>query len=108
MDDLYQVCEQTQKSVAWCYPDKQVDSFSHLLRREPKRYKGQETTRLHKGDLLEVREMSKTGSMRARIFVVQPGLLKKNASDSQLRLLAVTENYLAETSKVGFGVLASE
>ena len=52
--------------------------------------------------------MSKTGSMRARIFVVQPGLSKKNASDSQLRLLAVTENYLAETSKVGFGVLASE
>ena len=57
VDDLYQVCEQAQKSVAWCYPDKQVDSFSHLLRREPKRYKGQEATRLHKGtkkDLLEV------------------------------------------------------
>ena len=33
VDDLYQVCEQAQKSVAWCYPDKQVDSFSHLLRR---------------------------------------------------------------------------
>jgi hypothetical protein len=110
VDDLYQVCGQAQKCVSWCYPDKQVDFFSHLLRREPKRYEGNETSRFHKGtkkDLLEIREMSKTGSVRARVFVVQPGLSKKDASDSQLALLAVTENYLAETSQVGFGVIAS-
>lgn len=110
VEDLYEVCGQAQKCVSWCYPDKQVDLFSHLLRREPKRYKGEETTRFHKGtkqDLLEVREMSKTGAIRARVFVVQPGLSKKDASDSQLALLAVTENYLAETSKVGFGVIGS-
>lgn len=58
-------------------------------------------------DLLEIRELSKTGSMRSRVFIVQPGLSKKDASDSQLALLTVTENYLAETSKVGFGVIAS-
>jgi Type III restriction enzyme, res subunit len=110
VDDLYQVCGQAQKCVSWCYPDKQVDFFSHLLRREPKRYQGDETTRFYKGtkkELLEVREMSKTGFMRARVFIVQPGLSKKDASDSQLALLAVTDNYLAETSKVEFRVIAS-
>jgi hypothetical protein len=110
IDDLYAVCGQAQKSVSWCYPGKQVDLFSHLLRREPKRYKGSETSRFHKGtkrELLEIWEMSKAGSVHARIVVVQPGLSREKASISQLELLAVTENYLAETSKVGFAVIGS-
>ena len=110
IDDLYAVCGQAQKSVSWCYPDKQVDLFSHLLRREPKRFRGRETSRFHKGTkkaLMDIWEISKTGSVQARIFVVQPGLSREKASVTQLELLAVTENYLAETSKVGFGVIGS-
>lgn len=61
IDDLYVVCGQAQKSVSWAYSeDKQVDLFSHLLRREPKQREGKEGTRFEKGTkqaLLNLRDI---------------------------------------------------
>lgn len=111
LEDLYEVCGQAQKSVSWMYSQaKQVDLFSHMLRREPKRVGNQEATRFEKGNkkaLLEVREKSRISEVRLAIVVVQPGLSKQKASNAQLELLAVTENYLLETYKIPFGLIAS-
>jgi superfamily II DNA or RNA helicase len=111
IDDLYVVCGQAQKSVYWMYSsEKQTDLFSHLLRREPKRRRGYETSRFQKGDrdmLIRIREMSRTRPLELRVFIVQPGLSKAMATREQLELLSVTENYLMETYKLPFGVIAS-
>src|SRR5437899_2721480 len=68
IEDLYVVCGQAHKSICWIYNhEKQVDLFTHLLRREPKRKGGQEVTRFEKGDrdaLIEIREMSLTSQCR--------------------------------------------
>lgn len=111
VEDLYEVCGQAQKSVSWMYSqEKQVDLFSHMLKREPKRVGNQEATRFEKGDkhgLFQVREMSRNSEVRLTIFLVQPGLSKMKASNAQLELLAVTENYLLETYKIPFGIIGS-
>jgi superfamily II DNA or RNA helicase len=111
IEDLYAVCGQAQKSVSWAYSqNKQVDLFSHLLRREPKREGLQEATRFEKGDkeaLLRLREMSHVSEVRIGISIVQPGLSKQGASSAQLELLAVTENYLLETYKLPLVVIGS-
>jgi superfamily II DNA or RNA helicase len=110
VQDLYEVCGQAQKSVSWCSPDKAVELFSHFLRREPKRFKDVEATRFQKGtkeELYRIKESSRSAFVRARMFIVQPALSKGAASPPQLALLAVTENYLAETYQVKFGVIGS-
>jgi hypothetical protein len=40
--------------------------------------------------------------MTMTIVVVQPGVSKEAITDSQLRLLSVTENYLTETYQLPF------
>jgi hypothetical protein len=42
-----------------------------------------------------------------RIFIVQPGVSKGEATTAQLELLSVTENYLMETFRLPFAVIAS-
>jgi len=106
--ELYEVCGQAQKSVRWM--EKPRDLFTHLMRREPRRYMGSEGTRYETGteaDLLRLREKSDSQRVKLHIFIVQPGLSKSAASREQLELLAVTENYLMETFAVPFGVIAS-
>jgi len=112
IDDLYVVCGQAQKSVCWMYnPEKHTDLFSHLLKREPKRRKGKERTRFEKGDreqLRRIREISRMAMLTMRIFIVQPGVSKGEATTAQLELLSVTENYLMETFRLPFAVIASD
>jgi len=111
IEDMYEVCGQAQKSVRWMYShDKQVELFSHLLRREPKRSKRRQSSRFELGDkdrLVTIREMARVCPLRLRIFMVQPGISKEKATTEQLELLSVTENYLMETYKLPFKVIAS-
>jgi hypothetical protein len=89
---------------------KQVELFTHFLRREPKRKEEQEATRFEKGnrdELIKIREMSRVLPMELKIFIVQTGLSQVDASNDQLQLLSVTENHLMETYKLPFGVIAS-
>jgi superfamily II DNA or RNA helicase len=111
IEDMYEVCGQAQKSIRWMYShEKQVELFSHLLRREPKKGKLRMASRFEKGDedqLITIREMSRSLPLRLRIFIVQPGLSKSNATVEQLELLSVTENHLMETYKLKFNVIAN-
>ncbi|MDD9982358.1 MAG: DEAD/DEAH box helicase family protein [Gammaproteobacteria bacterium] len=109
--DLYEVCGQAQRSVSWMSsPEKRIDIFTHLMRREALRESGGLSTRFETGDgelLRTIREMSRLCRVDLSIFVVQPGISKSAVTEEQLRLLGVTENYLYETYQLSFGVLAS-
>lgn len=108
--DLYEVCGQAQKSVRWMETRRQTDLFQHLLTRDPKVEGDASRSRYEKGtqaDLVRIREKSRVQPLRLKVFIVQPGLSRAAASDAQLELLAVTENYLMETFKVSFSVIAS-
>jgi superfamily II DNA or RNA helicase len=112
IDDLYAVCGQAQKSIRWMEKalEKPDEFFSHLLRRETKREELQQISRIEKGskDLVEMLKVkSRSCPIELSIFVVQPGLSKAKVSDEQLELLGVTENYLLETFKLPFIVIAS-
>ena len=106
--ELYELCGQAQKSVRWLEMPR--DLFTHLLRREPRNFRGSSGTRYELGtgkDLLRIREKADTQRVLLRINIVQPGVSKAQASREQLELLAVTENYLMETLAVPFGAVAS-
>ena len=110
--DLYEVCGQAQKSIYWMSsPEKRTDLFTHLLRREEPRQEADTSSRYEvgNGELLQtIREMSRLCPVSLKIYIVQPGVSKANATRDQLELLSVTENYLMETFQLGFGVIASE
>jgi hypothetical protein len=111
IDDLYVVCGQAQKSVAWVTSEtKKSDIFTHLLRREMDRVNNGRPTRFELGniDLLQtIREMSYMLSVSFSIAIIQPGLSCAEVSPEQLQLLGVTENYLLETYQLPFQVIAS-
>ena len=111
IDDLYEVCGQTQKSIVWAStPDKKTELFTHLLRRDALRVQRNQATRIEVGtkeDLLTLRDMSRLLPVTFKIFIVQPGLCKQGSSPEQLGLLSVTENYLWETYQIPLGVIAS-
>lgn len=106
--DFYEVCGQAQKSIRWM--ENPPGLFAHLLRREPKREKDKEATRFEKGDrhvLFRIKEISRLLPVQLKVFIVQPGLSVAKVSPDQLELLSVTENYLMETYKLAFCVIAS-
>ena len=83
--------------------------FRHLLRREAKS-KGGRVSRFERGDqaeLLKITEMSRALPTYLTVYIVQPGLSKGGVSEDLLELLSVTENYLMETYKIPFCVIAS-
>jgi superfamily II DNA or RNA helicase len=107
VNDLYEVCGQAQKSIFWISSsEKKTDLFTHLMRRQAHR----ENRGYELGDkdlLYTIREMSRYCPVALKIFIVQPGLSKANATEAQLRLLSVSNNYLMETHMIPFGVIAS-
>jgi hypothetical protein len=111
IEDLYEVCGQAQKSIAWMSShDKRTDLFTHLLRREARRQEAEGAGRYEKGAgelLLMIREMSRLCPVAPKIYIVQPGISRAQATREQLELLSVTETYLIETYRLQFGVIAS-
>ncbi len=111
ISDLYEVCGQAQKSVFW----KGKGGFEllrHMIERESRRISNNRSTRFEKGTLIDlalIKEKSKRFyKTDFKIYIIQPGLSAKNASEQQLELLAVTENHLLETYKIDLEVVASE
>ncbi len=109
--DLYEVCGQAQKSIAWLFSEgKKYDLFTHLMRREKARTHADLPTRFERGNmeiLQAIREISQMFPILMKISIVQPGVSVANISLDQLRLLGVTENYLTETHELPFKVIAS-
>jgi hypothetical protein len=92
-------------------PEKRTDLFTHLLRREASRQEAGTSSRYEVGEeelLQTIREMSRLCPMSLKIYIVQPGVSRSNATRDQLELMSVTENHLMETFQIGFGVIANE
>lgn len=109
IEDLYAVCGQAQRSVYW-KGDVQA-LIEHLRNRDEGRTTKHNVSRFERGGLIRLIEISRQLPFLTpdfKIFVIQPGLSKAQASVSQLELLASTELYLQETFAIPFGVIASE
>lgn len=109
VEDLYQVCGQTQKSIRW--RDKPENLFKRLRLREAKRLNNGKPSRIEKGDARLLFELLNSAHLLKplfRMFIVQPGLSKAEATDEQLTLLGATELFLTETYSIPLEVIASE
>ena len=109
VDDLYEVCGQAQRSVSWRETHQRTtELFLHLLRRDALRVDSGKSTRFERGSRVElgqIRDLSRRVEVQFKVFIVQPGLSKAVATESQMRLLAVTERYLADTYQVPLHVI---
>lgn len=110
ISDLYEVCGQAQKSVFWKGKGG-FELFKHMIERESTRIKNNKNSRFEKGTLEDI-ALIKEKSRRFyktdfKIYIVQPGLSARSASEQQLELLAVTENHLLETYRINLEVIGS-
>ncbi len=111
VDNFYEVCGQTQKSIHWKHKSG-VEFFQHLLRRETKVRNGNERSRIEKGtkqDLERLLGIAKNRKpMNFEIFIVQPSLSKQNVSEPIMTLLGVTENYLKGVADINLNVIVNQ
>jgi len=111
LEDLYVVCGQAQRSTSWlANHGRRTDLFTHLLSRNDQRVQRGAPTRFERGTeelLLQIREMSRRSDVKLKVYVVQPGLSKAQASHGQLMLLAVTERFLSDTYEIPFSAFCS-
>ena len=90
VDDLYEVCGQAQKSVAWRRSDLSP-FFRELGRRAQRKYQLTGVDPFEVGDaaaLLRLQANAQVLRRRMEVFIVQPGLSRANVSPQQLDLLA--------------------
>lgn len=111
VDDLYVVCGQAQRSANWLTNrERRTDFFNHLLKRNAARETNGKSSRIERGDielLKRLKDMSRYQDVRFKVIIVQPGLSKKVATESQLTLLAVTERYLSDTYAIPLTVICA-
>ncbi|MBK9315515.1 MAG: hypothetical protein IPM55_14925 [Acidobacteria bacterium] len=112
VENLYEVCGQAQKSIHWRFKEC-TEFFEHLLKRKTKSRNGKQCSRLAKGseqDLLGFYSLAKRNELKVEfeIFIVQPSIPKMEATQEQLTLLGVTENYLMEKARVKLAVIGSK
>lgn len=110
IDNLYEVCGQAMKSVNWVFKDAK-EFFGHLLRRQTKRKKGKECSRLEYGNadkLVQIKDLARRKfPTEFEIFIVQPGLSNSNPSVEQLTLLGVVDSYVKERANISLTVIGS-
>jgi superfamily II DNA or RNA helicase len=108
VDDLYDVCGQTQKSIRWKH---YVDGmFARLIRREQLRLKRDVTNAIVLGDRSDLYSLRDRAFELVPIFTIaiaQPGLSKAGASQDQLRLLAATDVYVSQVAVADLQVWCS-
>ncbi len=107
--DLYEVCGQAQKSIAWHRSDS-LALFKHLERRARKRNQRTGVSPFEVGDLRALYDVQHRSLMLRRRFevvIVQPGLSVTQATSKQLDLLAATQTYLGETAAASLTVIGS-
>ena len=110
VDNLYVVCGQAEKSLAW--RNKEISSFfRHLFARKTKKYQKREGNRLLKGTEEELERLNRSANrlkhVRFEITIVQPSISKANVSEDILVLLGTTETYIKDYSNIDLHVICS-
>ena len=111
VDDFYQVCGQSQKSLRWRLASGLREFIPHLVHREHLRINKNQNSRFEKGDFKMLEDIGRRLEVlkpEFHIFAVQPGLSRKAASAPVLEQLAATSLYLQETFNINFRVIASK
>lgn len=110
IDDLYEVCGQTAKSVNWKFKESN-EFFEHLLRRETKKQKGKSCSRIELGSKDKIsyfKEVTRKGyPVEFEDFIIQPGLSADNPTIEQLSLLGVVASYLKGKANIPLTVIGS-
>jgi len=109
VDDLYEVCGQAQKSVAWRRSDL-GPFFKQLTHRAKRKFQRTGVSPFEVGDpaeLLRIQAAAQVLPRRMEIIVVQPGLSVAKVSPQQLDLLAAVESYLNATINASLTVWCS-
>jgi superfamily II DNA or RNA helicase len=108
VDDLYEVCGQSMKSVRWADP--RSTFLKRMREQEENRRRRGGQTRFQLGSpstlndwIADRREMT----TRFSVTIVQPGYSLKKANPKHIPLLGSVRSYLMQTYKIGFGVWAS-
>lgn len=109
--NFYEVCGQAQKSSNWKHKEPE-EMLNHLLRREKKKSKDGECSRIYKGTKAKLTELLKLAKkklpMKFNIYIVQPGVSKTTASNEILTLLGVTESFLKDRTGIELKVISNE
>ena len=100
VDDVYEVCGQAQKSVAWA-------SLSRLEQRIRSRMQGERFVRGTEGLLQEMLVRAQDRLQRFEIKVVQPGISKARLSAAMAECLGATNGHLVGVGIAPIEVIAS-
>ncbi|MGR6977521.1 DEAD/DEAH box helicase [Mycobacteroides abscessus] len=110
VEDLYEVCGQAQKSVAWRRSDL-APFFKELSHRAQRKYQRTHVSPFEVGDeadLLRLQAEAQVLRRRMEIVIVQPGLSMAKVSPQQLDLLSAAESYLQTSINASLTVWCSE
>ena len=108
VNDFYEVCGQTQKSVSWRHNFPHI--FDRLKHREDHQLEKYNVSRFIKGDmekLIELRRRSRELLPEFGYFIVQPGLDSSKIDSDIMDLLGATEDYVMETTAGSLKVISS-
>ncbi|MGA6168359.1 DEAD/DEAH box helicase [Amycolatopsis magusensis] len=111
VDDLYEVCGQTQKSIMWRRGADLRPFFRTLDDRARKKQQRTGVNPFEVGDirkLYEIQDKAMILRRRVEMVIVQPGLSVAKATTQQLDLLASTQAYLKTTINAPLAVWCSK
>lgn len=106
--DLYEVCGQAEKSVAWMQDTRKI--IDRMIRRENLRLRDNNPSRFETGDLNKLKELKSKMRIypaKAEIFIVQPGVAANSLSSDMERLLCGASTYLMETYSIPLKLICS-
>ena len=109
VEDLYEVCGQAHKSVAWRRSDL-LPFFKQLTKRAQRKFQSTGVTPFEIGNesvLFRLQAIAQVHRRRMEIYIVQPGLSAAKVSPQQLDLLAATQSYLRTTINASLTVWCS-
>ncbi|MER9421669.1 DEAD/DEAH box helicase family protein [Mesorhizobium sp. M0317] len=109
LDDLYEVSGQALKSVQFCHKPKRF--IRNMVNRERRRLDRGESTRFDRGTLGTLRQLySRWDQYRFeyKVWIVQPGLSKKAASQPILQLLGFVEKALIDHRRIPLTAIVRE
>lgn len=106
INDLYAVNGQAQKCVEWLHT-KPEHIIGRMLRRGSTNAKNRYEIGTEEQLTIILEKVKSLYEIEYKVYIVQPGLSKAQASDNQLKLLSLTEVFLWETRMIELGIIAS-
>ncbi len=108
LSDLYEVCGQAEKSVAWMQDTREI--IDRMMKRENQRLRSGRSSRFEKGDMKKLKELKnkmRVYPSKAEVYIVQPGVDSEAISEGMERLLCGSSGYLMETYSIPLKIICS-